>query len=451
MATLQIRLETETDELGAERDAFRRRHEHALLELEHWKRRVARAEDDMAALCEKLDLLAASDSRAVKKDEQAAAMLVTLEQQIEELEEEKEAQKATIAALRAWKAAAMREQEQAHVSEAVAAQRSLEMAERLEQDQARLLRTISQLEADAKRRMKLQEQEAARLAEKEKEVAQLGDELAALRVDNSSLREALLTAEAKSTRIQRELSLLEHVSYFSEAVVDMDTEDDDEDEDDEEEEEGEAVRVESKLESKPEVTAESKPEVTVNKKPLMRTQSSMRRRRASTIAASGSYSAFPSTSVSPDGERHELTPTDVETHTKLHHYFHLTALSIIHENKLHERCFSTSSRFTIDMWYREIVQKDVPFLEWHSWLIDRISNVAAAVKENDDDNVDATPPSSSKGFGFGSSASKSSGTSPGSSAPPKPARVSFTVARAFFRLLWKSSARRERRSDASTP
>jgi hypothetical protein len=444
-ATLQVRLETETAELAADRDAFCRRHEHALLELEHWRRRLARAEDDKAALCERLEASAASMSTAPSNAAGTAALRRTvaqLQEQVDKLETARQAQDATVAALRSWKAAAERQQEEAHASEEVAARHNGEAVARLERDQARLLRSIAQLEAEAKRHAQEESEDTRRVANREKEVARLGDELAAMRVDNSALREALLTAEARGSRLQRELALLEHVSYFSEAVVDMDTEEDDEeeeedDEDDEQQEAGNAAAEgpSSSLDDKQEPA-----------KTLARSKSSLRRRRSLTATTSGSYSAFPSTSVAADGRRVALTATDVETHTKLHHYFHLTAQSIIHENKLHERCFSTSSRFTIDMWYREIVQKDVPFLEWHSWLIDRISHVAASVRD-----VDADADAGALAESTTTASNVSSGSTASSASSARPARVSFSVARAFFRLLWKSSARGERRSDASTP
>lgn len=455
VATLQIRLETETDELAAERDAFRRRHEHALLEMEHWRRRLARAEDDKAALCERMEAAAAlsgADDTTFHLSGASAATsalrrtITQLQEQVDKLEATTRAQGATITALRAWKAAAERQQEEAHASEEVAARHNLEMVERLEHDQARLLRAIAQLEADAKRRMQEESEDAQRVADKDKEIARLGDELAALRVDNSALRESLLTAEARSSRLQRELALLEHVSYFSEAVVDMDTEEDDDEDEVDEDEQEEGVEPADKARASSSTTEQERT------KTLTRSRSSMRRRRSSTATTSGSYSAFPSTSVAPDGRRVALTPTDVETHTKLHHYFHLTAQSIIHENKLHERCFSTSSRFTIDMWYREIVQKDVPFLEWHSWLIDRISHVAASVRDADgDDSATSSAPLSAESKTTASNVSSGSTASSSSTSSARPARVSFSVARAFFRLLWKSSARGERHSDASTP
>jgi hypothetical protein len=58
-----------------------------------------------------------------------------------------------------------------------------------------------------------------------------------MRVNIGALREALLTAESKGIRLQHELALLEHVSYFLEAIVDMDTEEDDKYEEEEENDE----------------------------------------------------------------------------------------------------------------------------------------------------------------------------------------------------------------------
>ena len=137
---------------------------------------------------------------------------------------------------------------------------------------------------------------------------------------------------------------------------------------------------------------------------------------------------------------------------KLHHYFHLTALSIIHENSLHERCFDSSSRLTIDMWHREVIAKEVPFLLWHSWLINRIGEVAMLVQDEGGVSQGPTRAPSARGALFRFSLlglSGSGGTTPRNNpaaSPPRVAtspasspvtRVPFAVARAFFRLVRK--------------
>jgi hypothetical protein len=85
-------------------------------------------------------------------------------------------------------------------------------------------------------------EDARRVSDRNEEVALLGDESAAMRVNISALREALLMAESKGSRLQREIALLEHVSYFLEAVADMDTEEDDKKENDEENDEQQEAR-----------------------------------------------------------------------------------------------------------------------------------------------------------------------------------------------------------------
>ncbi|EEY64418.1 uncharacterized protein PITG_22570 [Phytophthora infestans T30-4] len=242
-----------------------------------------------------------------------------------------------------------------------------------------------------------------RLAEEARDDAQ---------VHSNELRETLLSSESRCKRLQRELELLEHVSYFSQAITDdCDAED-----------------------------------------PAMPSPLGIKRRRSFLAANAVPYSPFPRSVVAEDGEQVTVSKSELETHKKLHHYFHLTALSIINENNLHERCFSSSSRLTIDMWYREISAKEVPFLMWHSWLINRISEVAASVQ--DEDKMPQPPTSSSKHPSFGGAfhgfslrKKSDSGENGAQNALPSPptaspgaspvARVPFTVARAFFRLLRK--------------
>jgi hypothetical protein len=170
------------------------------------------------------------------------------------------------------------------------------------------------------------------------------------------------------------------------------------------------------------------------------------------------FTAFPSTTKAPDAG---VSASDLESHKKLHHYFHLTAQSIIHENKLHDKCFRSSSRFTIDSWYREIIALDIPYLEWHAWLISRISQVAASVQDEDKEyepllsitapktglrkqsqrhfsgfflrkDLENSPVSAShdrRAHPFGSTATET--------ASPSNRLVPFSVARAFFRFLRK--------------
>lgn len=358
--------------------------------------------------------------------------MTELEAKLAELEATVSARDARIASLEEWKAAAERQHREAVVSEELAARSTLNTVQRLEQEQATLRRGKTAAETETKRERERTAELDTALKDLQVETRKLEDELAELRVEYSSLHEARLTADAKCCRLQRELSLLEHVSYFSEAVMDVDTDNDDDDEDDADEKSS-ATTLDADLGAE-------------------KLDGDSARGRGSTMTMPATYSAFPTSSVASDGRRVALTEADVETHTKLHHYFHLTAQSIIHENQLHERCFSTSSRYQIDMWYREITKKDIPFLEWHSWLINRISEVAAAV-DNEDDSKDRLPSpilaSAFRGFSHRSSRSVAEtstnhllspvAASSASSSPVASVRVSFAAARAFFRLLWKSA------------
>jgi hypothetical protein len=87
-ATLQVWLETETAELGTERDAFRQSHEHALLELDHWRRRLAHAEDDKTALCASLEASTSAQTApgSVTRTVALRRTVAQLQEQVDKLE-----------------------------------------------------------------------------------------------------------------------------------------------------------------------------------------------------------------------------------------------------------------------------------------------------------------------------------------------------------------------------
>lgn len=458
LAALDIQFEAEVEELKVERDAFKRHHDHALLEIESWKRRFARVKEEKFELVADFERFVAqctccttggsNDDRVAELTHKIAELeLVLLEMQTTE-----QSNAHTIAQLKTWKRETEHEQKETHKLEVAEAQRDRSLAKKLEGDNARLQKSVDLLTTENAQLSSHAYAYAQELIGKKKETHALLDELAEIRLECSSKTELLLTSEAKCSRVQRELALLEDVSYLSRAFIDHDLEED-ADSDEDVVDHSKNQRRESKRSSlsNADGALEQKEE-----------DSAMPTTRESFGPLEGlmpsPFTAFPASIRAANGKSAAVvSPTDLESHKKLHHYFHLTAQSIIHENKLHEKCFKSSSRFTIDSWYREIISLDIPYLEWHAWLINRISQVAASVQDEDDREplLSITTPESSargtKSFGgfflrkdtdgnspVGSAAAGGAFPAmPNSSVSPssRPRHVPFSVARAFFRLL----------------
>jgi hypothetical protein len=465
VATLKIQLETETEELSVERDMWQRRTEHAQQETAQWKRKFARVEEEKTDLAEEFEQFVdrcecrGPDSGAATTDTSPTSgrryshhldTIAQLQTELQQLQASERSNEAELTSLRQWKAVAEQQQQEALECEALAAQSEVSYRTKMEEEHAATLRAMNELkrEKDGLRKAAQRREEEVRALKKQLRAAE--EERDDVQVHSNELSEELLSSESRCKRLQRELELLEHVSYFSQAIVDRDDEESDEDD-----EIIEAKDLETVVVSNERQVATDAAKATEN--PAMPSPLRIKRRRSFLVSDATPYSPFPTTTVAEDGTRIQVSESEMETHKKLHHYFHLTALSIINENNLHERCFSSSSRLTIDMWYREIIAKDVPFLSWHSWLIGRISEVAASVQ--DEDQVPQPPTSASKrssfggafhGFSLRKSSDSGEAESSTNSLPSPPtvssspasspvARVPFTVARAFFRLLRKST------------
>ncbi|KAE9361271.1 hypothetical protein PF008_g1185 [Phytophthora fragariae] len=471
VATLKIQLETETEELSVERDMWQRRSEHALQEVAQWKRKFARVEEEKSDLAEEFEQFVdrcecrAPDTVAADASATAAATvryshhldtIAQLQTELHELQATERSNEAELTSLRQWKEGAEQQQQEALECEVLAAQSEVSYRKKMEEERAATQRAMNELknEKDQLRKAVQKHEDDVRALKKQLRIAEeAGDDA---QVHSNELSEELLSSESRCKRLQRELELLEHVSYFSQAIVDCDDEESDEDDEIVDESELQTVVVSEKPKLK-NIETNDNGYGNEAENPAMPSPLRIKRRRSFLVATATPYSPFPTTTVAEDGTRVQVSESEMETHKKLHHYFHLTALSIINENNLHERCFNSSSRLTIDMWYREIIAKEVPFLSWHSWLINRISEVAASVQ--DEDEVPQPPTSASKAASFSGAfhgfamrkASSGSDTTPLKNTLPSPptvssspasspvARVPFTVARAFFRLLRKNT------------
>ncbi|KAF1776387.1 hypothetical protein PC129_g3208 [Phytophthora cactorum] len=457
VGTLKIQLETETEELSVERDMWQRRTEHAQQETAQWKRKFARVEDEKTDLAEEFeqfvdrcecrgpDTGAATATSNGRRYSHHLDTIAQLQTELQKLQAAERSNGAELTSLRQWKQVAEQQQQEALECEALAAQSEVSYRKKMEADRAATQRAMNELknEKDLLRKAAQEYEEEMKALKKHLRLAEEARDDA--QVHSNELSEKLLSSESRCKRLQRELELLEHVSYFSQAIVDNDDEESDSDDEIIDEKDLKTVVVYDKpsFDTK---TAESDAE-----NPAMPSPLRIKRRRSFLVATAVPYSPFPTSIMAEDGTQVKVSESEMETHKKLHHYFHLTALSIINENNLHDRCFNSSSRLTIDMWYREIVAKEIPFLMWHSWLINRISEVAASVQ--DEDKVPQPPTCTSKNSSFGAfhgfSLRKSSGSgenkaknslpSPPTASPAASpvARVPFTVARAFFRLLRK--------------
>ncbi|OWZ16644.1 hypothetical protein PHMEG_0009531 [Phytophthora megakarya] len=464
VATLKIQLETETEELSVERDMWQRRTEHAQQETAQWKRRFARVEDEKTDLAEEFEQFV--DRCECREQETDATVtsgrryshhldtIAQLQTELHDLQAAERSNEAELSSLRQWKEVAVQQQQEALECEALAAQSEVSYRNKVEEERAVTQRIINELknEKEMLRRVAQKHEEDVKMLKKQLRLAEGTRDDA--QVHSNELSEELLSSKSRCKRLQRELELLEHVSYFSQAIVDRDDEESDSDDEIIEEKDLKTIVGSDNAQAK---SIDTEDAANYTEDPVMPSPLRIKRRRSFLVETATPYSPFPTTTVAEDGTQVQVPESEMETHTKLHHYFHLTALSIINENNLHERCFSSSSRLTIDMWYREVFAKQIPFLMWHSWLINRISEVAASVQ---DEEVPQAPRSASKrsslsGVFHGFSLRKASGCSEpesGKFSIPSPptvssspasspvARVPYTVARAFFRLL------REKRS-----
>ncbi|TYZ64162.1 hypothetical protein PybrP1_006309 [[Pythium] brassicae (nom. inval.)] len=463
LAALQIHAEAEADALARERDAFKRHHDHALLEVESWKRRFARVEEDKYELVRDFERFAAQCACRVGSD--SSDRVAELTHQVAELElalahaqASEQAGALTIAQLRAWKRAAEHQQKESHELELLEMQRDRTLLDKLAGEHAKLQTRAAQLAAANEQLSAHADTCALELRAKKKEAQALLDELAESRLECSAKAELLLTAEARSSRLQRELALLEDVSYLSRAVIDHDTEEDEDSDED--------VVDHSRATSETKLAAVAESGDGTDANDADADADAAEPRPSLDGVMPSPFAAFPAAVRAANGKPVAPTASDLESHKKLHHYFHLTAQSIIHENKLHDKCFRSSSRFTIDSWYREIIALDIPYLEWHAWLINRISEVAASV-QLDEDPALLSPASAAAGRATGAAGrhpprhvsgfflrkDPESSSPVGVSAESSPSshrqrqHVPFSVARAFFRFL---RGRREPELDSSS-
>ncbi|KAJ0396865.1 hypothetical protein P43SY_002972 [Pythium insidiosum] len=456
VASLKIQLEADTADLAAERELYRRRHESALLDVDSWKRKCVRLQEELYEQRQELERVAAECSCRQRQSEDASRdsdRIRALETTIEEMRANESSHLAQIAALH--KAQDLAETKQREWADAALAEADSERlyAKRLEADHAKMRRLLEDAQSDRARLLTAAADAEATIKALRREIDGLHDELTARRHENNAQAERLHTAESKCSRLQRELALMEHVSCLSMAVIDRDDEeDDDDDEDDDEEEQGGRKRQQDTAgrgrSSQPNQPARE--DVHVVSDDDDSEWFSQPAPQASSSASSSAASASASARDAPVPVPVPSTPSSRATHEKLHHYFHLTALSIIHENDLHERIFASSSRATIDAWYREVVDQGVPFLEWHAWLINRISVVAVAI-EAPPKRSSATSPFLAfrrrrRDSGFPGFRRAPDGPTRGAMPSPvttNPSRVPFSVARTFFRLLGREQSNQE--------
>ncbi|GLE06035.1 hypothetical protein PINS_up015246 [Pythium insidiosum] len=281
---------------------------------------------------------------------------------------------AQIAALQ--KAQDLAESKQREWADAASAEADSERryAKRLEADHAKMRRLLEDAQGDRTRLLAAASEAEMTIKALRKEMDELHDELTARRHENNAQAELLHTAESKCSRLQRELALMEHVSCLSMAVIDRDNEDDDDEDDQDEKPQEERANVAGTNGASNQRGARASAQEEEDEVHVISDDDSDWFSASTTKTRKMKKAEETAPTFVPPS-----TPSSRATHEKLHHYFHLTALSIIHENDLHERIFDSSSRATIDAWYREVVELGVPFLEWHAWLINRISVVAAAI------------------------------------------------------------------------
>ncbi|RQM12109.1 hypothetical protein DD237_008143 [Peronospora effusa] len=457
--TLKIQLETETEELSVERDTWQRRTEHAQQETVQWKHKFARVEEEKTILAEEFeqfidrckcrgqDSEASSDNEgSMRKCSHHLDTIAQFQKKLEEVEVIEHSKEEELKSLRQWKEMAEQRQQVLQCEVLTAESESL-YRKKMEQELSATQCTISVLKNEKDALQKAAQQHEAEMRALKKQLCIAEEVKHETLVQSNRMSEELLSSESRCKRLQRELELLEHVSYFSQASVDRD--DEESDEGDENIEVKDVKTVPTVSDATQVKNIESKCRANGAEDRIMPPALTIKRQR-SLLAATASTNT-----AAEDGPCVQVLESEKDSRKKLYHYFHLTALSIIHENNMIDRCFDSSSRLTIDMWYREVIAKEVPFLVWHSWLINRISEVAASVQ--DDNGVRHRSTSWSKisrfggafhGFSLrkisasGDTANNSlpSPATVSSSAASSPVtRIPLTVARAFFRVLRKST------------
>ncbi|RHZ25657.1 hypothetical protein DYB37_004561 [Aphanomyces astaci] len=74
-----------------------------------------------------------------------------------------------------------------------------------------------------------------------------------------------------------------------------------------------------------------------------------------------------------DPNEDEATSEALASFDRLESFFNLTALGIILDHGAHDKFLQGSSRHTIQAWFRQATQADVPYHQWHRWLTIRIA------------------------------------------------------------------------------
>jgi hypothetical protein len=454
--SLKIQHEAETAELAADRDLYRRRHELALHEIDSWRSESKRLEEGKYQLSAELEALASrcecrkdgSNRPAFQRQQQR---INELEMAVAELTASDVANTALISALKEWKAVHETQQkEKASIAFQETTSEKLYL-EKLEQDKSRLKQRVETLQSDKRRLEELLAESEDTLKVARTEIDELYSKVQSKEREMHAQAELLLTAESKCGRLERERAIMEQVANLPVAVFDRD-DDNDDDEDDDEDYDAPHATYSMKVEYDDEQTRNSEdPSDEEEWFTQKRTGSSSSARHGAMTPVGSKRSHAP---VAANNQRAvPATPSSQATNQKLHHYFHLTALSIIHENNLHERCFDSSSRATVDTWYQEVQDQGVQFLEWHAWLISRIGKVAAAMQKEEQALERSMASRSNSGKTSGSSNSPFRafmrmrenskaqeppphlyGYAPSPPPPPTP-RVSSSVAWSFFSRL----------------
>ncbi|KAF4319171.1 hypothetical protein BBO99_00005062 [Phytophthora kernoviae] len=236
VTTLKIQLETETEELTVERDSWQRRSEHAQQEIAQWKRKFARVEDEKTDLAEEFEqFVDRCECRGPMTEGTGGRYshhldtIGQLQEELQELQITERANQEELQSLRQWKLAAEQQQQEAHECEVLAAQSEVSYRKKMEQERANVQRMMDELksEKDQLRKTARGYEEEVRTLKKQLRIAEEAKDDAQLR--SNTLSEDLLSSESRCKRLERELELLEHVSYFSQAIVDRDDEESDED------------------------------------------------------------------------------------------------------------------------------------------------------------------------------------------------------------------------------
>ncbi|CAH0474053.1 unnamed protein product [Peronospora belbahrii] len=242
--TLKIQLETETEELVVERDAWKRRTEHAKHEIIQWKRKYARVEEEKTILaeefeqfvdhceCRRQDIVPATDDVSVSSENEYShhldtiAQLQTELQKVQMLDHSKEME---LKLLREWKQIAEQQQHETCECEVFAEESENLHKKKLLQELNATQRGINELkiENDALHKAAQQHETDMQLLKKQLRVAEEAKDDTL--VHSNRVSEELLSSESRCQRLQRELELLQHISYFSQAIVDRDDEESDED------------------------------------------------------------------------------------------------------------------------------------------------------------------------------------------------------------------------------